>query len=60
MSALTITIRFDHSTERSVASFLSDPFEVDPSNEMFGDLAANLQIDFSNFDLDYANLYFVA
>jgi len=60
MNASTITIRFDHSTERSVSSLLSDPFEVDPSNEMFGDLDSKLKIDFSTLDLDYANLYFVA
>ncbi len=60
MTTLTITTRFDHLPDRSVASFLSDPFEVDPSDEMFGDLDPKFEIDFNALDLDYANLYFVA
>ncbi len=59
-SFLTITTRLDRLPDRSVASYLSDPFEVDPADEMSGDLNAKFEIDFNALDLDYATLYFVA
>ncbi len=60
MNTLTITTRFDRLPDRSVAGFLSDPFEVDPTDEMFGDLNSKFEIDFNALDLGYANLYFIA
>jgi hypothetical protein len=46
MNAFTVTTRCDRLPGRSAAGFLRDPFEVDPSDEMSGDLISELKIDF--------------
>jgi hypothetical protein len=60
MQTLTITTPFDRLPAPSVFVYVSDPFEVDPSDEMSGDLNSKFEIDFNVLDLDYANLYFVS
>ncbi len=60
MQTLTIATRFDRLPEPTAFIRLSDPFEVDLSDEMSGDLNSKFEIDFNVLDLDYANLYFVS
>jgi hypothetical protein len=60
MKTLIITTRFDRLPEQTVSICMSGPFDVDPSDEMSGDMSSKFEIDFNTLDLDYANLYFVS
>ena len=55
VNTLIVIPRVDRLPEEPLTVRLNDPFEIDPTDEMFGDLDSKFEIDFNTFDRDDAN-----